>query len=177
MKINNPIRRYLQGSLWLKVSFITLLIMGVTEKWAAVTVTILMTVWTTHQIREGVREGYIEPYWEMAVRHWEDLVWSHTQWRNYVKGTRRYETPHEGIERLAGPFKVAATVGSSHETHVGARVVPTPHSHPHRPLGLGGNRQVARRAGLLSSVAHRSRGSVRPRVPEVARAPHELAIR
>lgn len=99
------IRHVTHGPLWVKVLPIVLVVLfGLTERSAAY-ILVPLVVWRiTVLIRGGIREQYWEPFWHQCYRHWEDLVWGATRWLN-VHSDRRHESPQEGIERLAGPWK------------------------------------------------------------------------
>ena len=50
-------------------------------------------------LRKGIREQYREPAAQQHARRWEDLVWDNSVWVNPG------ESPDEGVERLAGPWR------------------------------------------------------------------------
>lgn len=92
------IKRWLHGTIWLKVLFAALIFFGLTERNASLIYAAVAAVWAVLTIRAGLREQYWESPIKQAARLWEEVVWSHATWLNR-------ETPDEGVKRLTGPFQ------------------------------------------------------------------------
>jgi hypothetical protein len=145
-------RRLARTTLWVKaLPLLLVVVFGLSERSAAFIVLPLVTVFIWATIKHGLREQYREPFRQQIRRHWDDLVWDNSRWLNH-RGSR-LETPSEGIERLAGPWK---------EVHDATRVRATP----------GGElRALVGEARVHAQRRHRRK------LPSAPRAPHELAIR
>jgi hypothetical protein len=109
------IRRILHGALWFKALMLLLILCGMPEKWAAITSASAVAVWAVVQIRDGLREQVWETPEHQAERIWTDMVWNNTRWSNGA------ETPEQGIERLAGPYRVKPRHHAPHELAMGGR--------------------------------------------------------
>jgi hypothetical protein len=86
-----------------KTTWIILGLIGVTRIWSGVIMAVGGLVFAFIILRKGMREQFWLDPAVQAARNWEDVVWSHTSWHNLKDG--RFETPEEGIERLAGGWK------------------------------------------------------------------------
>lgn len=92
------IRRTLHGTFWLKVVAIGMVLVGFSEKSAALSTGGITLFICAKQLWDGIHEQFWESPEDQAARHWEDLVWGHSQWVNA-------ESPDEGIVRLTRPFR------------------------------------------------------------------------
>ena len=108
------IRRAAHRSLWFKVLIPVLILGGMSEKWATLTV-LPIIAW---QIVKNIRDGHREQMWEtpehQAERMMTNLVYDNGVWVNP-------ETPEQGIERLAGPYRVKPRQHAPHELAMGGR--------------------------------------------------------
>ena len=93
--------RLVKGTLWIKALAVGLVFLGLSEKWSALVVAALVAVVAVKKLRDGIREQVRATPEEMTALYWEDLVWSNSRWVNP-------ETPEQGVERLAGPYRNAA---------------------------------------------------------------------
>lgn len=95
-------KQRLSITLWPKVAWAVLVWIGVSQKWTGLLLAALAIFLGAKTLRSGLREQFwVSPH-DQAARLWEDLVWSHSTWKNPG------ETPQQGIERLAGPHQRAA---------------------------------------------------------------------
>lgn len=121
------IKRFIHGTVWLKLLAVGMVLAGMSEKSASLITGGLGLALCAKQVRDGIREQYWESPEDQAARHWEDLVWGHSQWVNP-------ETPDEGIVRLTGPFRLPQAVPE--DKHVAFTPAPPADREPPHFLSL-----------------------------------------
>ena len=109
------IHRLVHGALWVKLVPLGLVLAGMGEEPAAIITFAIVLVLAARNLRDGIREQMWETPEHQAERIWTDMVWNNTRWSNGA------ETPEQGIERLAGPYRVKPRQHAPHELAMGGR--------------------------------------------------------
>ena len=112
--MNALIHRVVHGALWVKLVPLGLVLAGMGEEPAAIITFAIVLVLAARNLRDGIREQYIEPPLVQAARLMKNLVYDNGVWVNP-------ETPEQGIERLAGPYRVTPRRHAPHELAMGGR--------------------------------------------------------